>query len=213
MRFAREGYPFIVPASAGAIVAFAWGGWVPGVAAAALLGFLLWFFRDPERRVPTEAGLVVAPADGRVIGIDSAVRVPEMTGPAARVSIFMSPLDVHVNRAPVSGRVTSVRYQPGRFHAAFSPKASPDNERNAIVIADERDERFLMVQIAGAMARRIVCYVLPEARVERGGRCGMILFGSRVDLYVPETVAVGVRVGDRLRAGESVVGVYRGASR
>ncbi len=209
MRFAREGYPFIGAATAAAALAFIVGWTLPGVVAATLSGFFLWFFRDPERRVPAEAGLVVAPADGRVIGVDAEVRVPELPGAASRVSIFMSPLDVHVNRAPVSGRVTSVRYRRGKFHAAFSPKASPDNERNAIVIADDRDERFMMVQIAGALARRIVCWMLPEARVERGGRCGMILFGSRVDLYVPAGVVVRVRAGDRLRAGESVIGAYR----
>jgi phosphatidylserine decarboxylase len=120
----------------------------------------------------------------------------------------MSPLNVHVNRAPVTGTVLAVRHRPGRFHAAFSPKASPDNEQNAILIRDERQERFLLIQIAGALARRIVCYVRPEARVERGGRCGMILFGSRVDLYLPAGVAIRVRSGERVRAGESVIGAY-----
>ena len=167
------------------------------------------FFRDPERRVPAEAGLVVSPADGRVIDLEDEVRVSDLPEPASRISIFMSPLNVHVNRVPVTGTVLAVRYQPGKFHAAFSPKASPDNERNAILITDERDQRFLMVQIAGAMARRIVCYVAPEARVKRGARCGIILFGSRVDLYVPATIELKVRRGQRLRAGESVIGVYR----
>jgi phosphatidylserine decarboxylase len=118
----------------------------------------------------------------------------------------MSPLNVHVNRAPVTGTVKSVRYRPGKFHAAFSPKASPENERNAILIDDDRRRRFLMVQIAGALARRIVCYVRPDAHIERGARCGIILFGSRVDLYLPASVSIRVSRGDRLRAGESVVG-------
>ena len=208
MRLAREGYPFI-GAAAGAALLSAFLGWqLLAVASVMLAGFFTWFFRDPDRQVPAEAGLVVSPADGRVISVERGVEVPDLPGPASCVSIFMSPLNVHVNRAPITGTVKAVRYQPGKFHAAFSPKASPDNERNHIFIADDRDQRFLMVQIAGAMARRIVCYVSPEARVQRGGRCGIILFGSRVDLYLPESVTVRVTPGQRMRAGESVVGVY-----
>jgi phosphatidylserine decarboxylase len=208
MRIAREGYPF-VGAAAGAVVVAWVAGW-NGAALVALVlgGFFVNFFRDPERRIPEGAGLVVSPADGRVIDVEPDVRAADLSAPATRVSIFMSPLNVHVNRAPVTGTVVAVRYQPGKFHAAFSPKASPDNERNAILIRDERQERILMIQIAGALARRIVCYVRPEARVERGGRCGIILFGSRVDLYLPPAVAIRVRAGDRLRAGESVIGAY-----
>ncbi len=208
MRIAREGYPF-VGAAAGAALIAGLGGWQgPAIVALVLAGFFVNFFRDPERRIPDGAGLVVSPADGRVIDVEPDVRTAELPGPATRVSIFMSPLNVHVNRAPVAGTVLAVRYQPGKFHAAFSPKASPDNERNAILIRDERQERILMIQIAGALARRIVCYVRPEAPVERGVRCGIILFGSRVDLYLPRAVAVRVRSGDRLRAGESVIGAY-----
>jgi len=172
-----------------------------------LTAFLAAFFRDPERQVPQAAGLVIAPADGRVIDVQAGVRVPELPGAASRVSIFMSPFNVHVNRAPVAGTIRAVRHQAGKFHAAFSPKASADNERNTILMDDERGEHFLMVQIAGAMARRIVCYVAPDTRVERGARCGIIMFGSRVDLYVPESVSLWVRAGERLRAGESVIGV------
>jgi phosphatidylserine decarboxylase len=209
MRIAREGYRFIATAVVAAGLA-ALAGWaIVAGAAVALAGFFLWFFRDPERTVPADPRLVLSPADGKVLAIERGLRVPELPEPCDRVSIFMSPLNVHVNRAPVSGRVVSVRYQPGKFHAAFSPKASADNERNAIVIADDRDARFLMVQIAGALARRVVCYLAPEARVERGARCGIILFGSRVDLYLPPSVAVAVQPGDRLRAGESVIGGYR----
>jgi phosphatidylserine decarboxylase len=208
MRIAREGYPF-VGAAAGATVVAWLAGWLgPALVALVLGGFFVNFFRDPERRIPEGAGLVVSPADGRVIDVEPGARAADLPAPATRVSIFMSPLNVHVNRAPVTGTVVAVRYQPGKFHAAFSPKASPDNERNAILIRDERQEPILMIQIAGALARRIVCYVRPEARVERGGRCGIILFGSRVDLYLPPAVAIRVRAGDRLRAGESVIGAY-----
>jgi phosphatidylserine decarboxylase len=208
MRIAREGYPF-VGVAVGVAAAAGLAGWhVPALAALTCAGFFVTFFRDPERRIPQAEGLVVAPADGRVIDVESGARIPELPAPATRVSIFMSPLNVHVNRAPVTGTVLAVRHRPGRFHAAFSPKASPDNEQNAILIRDERQERFLLIQIAGALARRIVCYVRPEARVERGGRCGMILFGSRVDLYLPAGVAIRVRSGERVRAGESVIGAY-----
>jgi phosphatidylserine decarboxylase len=209
MRIAREGYPFIGIAAAGALVGTVLGWYVPAGGALVLTVFFAGFFRDPERVVPQGAGLVVAPADGRVIDVERGVRIAEVTGAVSCVSIFMSPLNVHVNRAPVSGTVEAVRYQPGKFHAAFSPKASPDNERNSILIADGQDRRVLMVQIAGALARRIVCYVQPRARVERGGRCGIILFGSRVDLYVPDEVDIRVRPGERMRAGETVIGAYR----
>jgi phosphatidylserine decarboxylase len=206
MRIAREGYPFIGAAAGTAAVAGILGWSIPAVVALLAAGFFAWFFRDPERRIPQGDDLVVAPADGRVIEVEGEGHVAEVGGPATRVSIFMSPLNVHVNRAPVTGTVMAVRYRPGKFHAAFSPKASPDNERNAILIDDDRQRRFLMIQIAGALARRIICYVGPQARIERGARCGIILFGSRVDLYLPPGVTIRVRRGDRLRAGESVIG-------
>jgi phosphatidylserine decarboxylase len=209
IRIAREGYQFIA-GTAGAAALFGLLGWVgPALVTLGAAGCVAAFFRDPDRQVPAGAGVVVSPADGRVIDVEEGVQIPQLPGPASRVSIFMSPLNVHVNRTPVAGTVDSVRHQAGKFHAAFSPKASPDNERNAILLTDEREQPFLMVQIAGFLARRIVCYLAPQARVERGARCGIIMFGSRVDLYLPQAVALQVRAGDRLRAGESVVGAYQ----
>jgi phosphatidylserine decarboxylase len=208
MYIARDGFRVILPVAGVAVICVLLGWWWAALGAGVFTGMVAAFFRDPERVVPTGAGLVVSPADGRVIDVEEGVQVDQLPGRVSRVSIFMSPLNVHVNRTPVSGTVRSVRYQAGKFHAAFSPKASPDNERNAIVLTDDRREDFLMVQIAGALARRIVCYLTPSAEVARGDRCGIIMFGSRVDLYVPATVAVHVRSGDRLRAGESVVGSY-----
>lgn len=169
------------------------------------VGFCLWFFRDPERESPNDDRLVISPADGRVVAV-----VPEredrfLHGPATRVSIFMSPLDVHVNRSPVTGTVREVRHFEGRFRAAFSDKSSLDNERNAVVM-ESGGRRFLLVQIAGALARRIVCHVGPGDRLERGQRFGMIMFGSRVDVFLPPGVQPAVSKGERVRAGVSVLG-------
>jgi phosphatidylserine decarboxylase len=176
-----------------------WGLWAVAV------GLCVWFFRDPERVAPGDDRLVVSPADGKVIDI-RAVQAPELLGaPATRVSIFMSPLNVHVNRSPVAGRIETVRHTPGRFHAAFADKASDDNERNAVVLAGG-GRRFLVVQIAGALARRIVCRYAAGAMLGRGERYGLIMFGSRVDLYLPSDVTVRTAVGQRVRAGVTVIG-------
>jgi phosphatidylserine decarboxylase len=169
------------------------------------VGFCLWFFRDPEREAPRDERLVVSPADGRVVAV-----VPEredryLNALATRVSIFMSPLDVHVNRSPVTGTVRQVQHTAGRFRAAFSDKSSLDNERNAVVL-ESGGKRFLMVQIAGALARRIVCHVGPGDRLERGQRFGMIMFGSRVDVFLPPGVQPVVTKGERVRAGLSALG-------
>ena len=169
------------------------------------VGFCLWFFRDPERTAPGDDRIVVSPADGRVVAV-----VPEredrfLHALATRVSIFMSPLDVHVNRSPVTGTVRQVQHTEGKFRAAFSDKSSLDNERNAVVL-ESGGKRFLMVQIAGALARRIVCHVGPGDRLERGQRFGMIMFGSRVDVFLPPGVQPTVSKGERVRAGLSVLG-------
>jgi len=169
------------------------------------VGFCLWFFRDPERTAPGDDRVVVSPADGRVVAV-----VPEredrfLHAMATRVSIFMSPLDVHVNRSPVTGTVCEVQHTDGMFRAAFSDKSSLDNERNAVVL-ESGGKRFVLVQIAGALARRIVCYVGPGDRLERGQRFGMIMFGSRVDLFLPPGVQPTVSKGERVRAGLSILG-------
>jgi phosphatidylserine decarboxylase len=201
---AREGWPVI--ATVGAVLgAVAIVGVAAGRPAAAVplvvgLGLTLNFFRDPERPVPPDERLVLAPADGRVVAVVPEREETFLHAAATRVSIFMSPLDVHVNRLPVSGTVVAVCHTPGRFRAAFADKASLDNERNAVVLeADGR--RYLMVQIAGALARRIVCRVRPGDRVRRGERMGLIMFGSRVDLWLPADVPPLVHGGERVRAG------------
>lgn len=168
------------------------------------VGFCFWFFRDPEREPPAEERLVVSPADGRVLEVVDEREERFLHAPATRISIFMSPLDVHVNRSPVSGTVALVQHTAGKFRAAFADKASLDNERTAMVL-DADGRRFLVVQIAGALARRIVCHRRPGDVLRRGERYGMIMFGSRVDLFLPAGVRPTVARGDRVHAGRTVV--------
>jgi len=169
------------------------------------VGFCLWFFRDPERTAPADDRAIISPADGRVVAVVSEREDRFLNTQATRVSIFMSPLDVHVNRSPVTGTVRQVQHTEGKFHAAFSDKSSLDNERNAVVL-ESGGKRYLMVQIAGALARRIVCHVGPGDRLERGQRFGIIMFGSRVDVFLPPGVQPTVSKGERVRAGLSVLG-------
>jgi phosphatidylserine decarboxylase len=189
-----------------ALASTSWWIAVPLVVFAALV---VNFFRDPERVVPPGEQLVTAPADGRVVAVAEAFFESRFLNKSCtRVSIFMSPLNVHVNRIPVDGVVVDVEHSPGQFHAAFLDKASELNERNAVVVQDGRGERVLFVQIAGQLARRIVCNVAPGDTVRRGERYGMIMFGSRLDLYLPEVVKLNVGIGDRVTAGETIIGSY-----
>jgi phosphatidylserine decarboxylase len=205
---AREGWP-VIGTAAGVLGLVGTVGALAGHPAALLplvlaVGFCLYFFRDPERRAPPDERLVVSPADGRVVAVVEEREERVLQAPATRVSIFMSPLDVHVNRNPVSGTVALVRHTAGKFRAAFADKASLDNERTALVL-ESGGRRYLLEQIAGALARRIVCRVRPGDRVQRGERFGMIMFGSRVDLFLPVGVVPVVHRGDRVRAGTSVI--------
>ncbi len=209
MKLAREGYTYVALAVAVAVLALAsaprWIAWPLVVFA----GLVVNFFRDPERTPPAGDPLITAPADGKVVAITDVIADNEVVGaPCRRVSIFMSPLNVHVNRVPVDGVVRHVEHFPGHFHAAFLDKASEYNERNAVVVEDRRGNRILFVQIAGQLARRIVCKVAVGDRVVRGDRYGMIMFGSRLDLYLPEVVKLHVTVGDRTVAGETTIGSY-----
>jgi phosphatidylserine decarboxylase len=173
-----------------------------GIVALACLGF----FRDPERTSPSGAGLVLAPADGRVMRVDE-VHDP-WVGEAVRTSIFLSPLDVHVNRSPVAGLVESVEQARGRFMAAYKDEASELNERCTVALQGE-GARVSVKQIAGVLARRIVCRVERGDKLAAGERFGLIRFGSRTDLLVPRSAEMRVKVGDRVRGGETVMGVLR----
>ncbi len=194
----------IFPAAAAACILAAMGWWAAAAVFALAALALVGFFRDPERTPPDVAGAVLAPADGRVMAV---VEVDDpWVGPAVRMSIFLSPLDVHVNRAPVGGLVRGVEYVPGRFLAAYRPEASTLNERCTIAVEADA-ARVVVRQIAGVLARRIVCRVRPGDTLGAGERYGIIRFGSRTDLIVPRGTAVRVRAGDRMRGGESVMGV------
>jgi len=201
MKIAKEGYPFVLTAAGLALLAFlggwAWIGWGFALFALAFLGF----FRDPERIVPEGEGLVVSPADGRV----TAIRDLRGEGVRTRVSIFLSPLDVHINRSPVAGKVEEVRYQAGKFFAAYKEEASEANERNAVTLVDKQGRRVGAVQIAGVVARRIVCKAREGDWLERGQRFGLIRFGSRVDLYLPDGSRIEVAEGQHVTGGETII--------
>jgi phosphatidylserine decarboxylase len=201
---AREGLPFVGVGATATLVAFLIGFPWFGLLGIAATMYLASFFRDPAR-TPPPGDSVVAPADGRIVKVGPVEDHRFLRGPAQQVSIFMSPLNVHVNRNPVSGRVLEVRYNHGRYFRAFADKASLDNEQNAVVVEDPRGRRLAFVQIAGFLARRIVCYLKPGMMVERAERCGMIMFGSRVDIFLPPDAALRVAIGQRTRAGETVV--------
>lgn len=206
MGIAREGYRFILPSVLLALLALIAGWkWVALGLSLLTLAFA-GFFRDPDRIPPEGEGLILSPADGKVVSIKKIESSGISEGGETRISVFLSPLDVHVNRSPVQGLVEEVKYQKGRFFAAFREEASDDNERNELRIVDPQGQRLRVVQIAGVLARRIVCYVKPGDRLERGQKLGMIMFGSRVDLFVPKGSRVDVVQGQKVKGGLSVIG-------
>jgi phosphatidylserine decarboxylase len=208
--FAREGYPFIGVAVF-VMVVFALLGWgVLTVVSLALMLFTAWFFRNPERVPPPGEAKVVAPADGKVIFVGEVhePRCGEL--PVTKISIFMNVFNVHVNRVPVGGTVVDRFYQPGKFLNAALDKASVENEQCGLLVATDSGHQILFVQIAGLIARRIVTYPQVGQRIERGRRYGLIRFGSRVDVYLPQGSTIIVRLGDQTVAGETVLGELPG---
>jgi phosphatidylserine decarboxylase len=205
MKIAKEGYPLILTAAAIAAIAFAAGWHGAGVAFGLLAVGFLGFFRDPERFPPAEKGLVLAPADGKIVSIAGVKDDQLFTGARTRLSIFLSPLDVHINRTPIEGEVERIQYQPGRFLAAYKQEASRDNEQNALRIVDPAGRRVGVVQVAGVLARRIVCRVKQGDRLKLGQRFGLIMFGSRTDLYLPGGCEIKVAEGERVKGGETIV--------
>ncbi len=203
---AREGWPFIGAAlAASLLVTYAlplpWSLplWL-------ITAFVVQFFRDPPRALPDRAGAIVAPADGRIVAIERCAD-PYAQRDALKISVFMNVFNVHSNRAPVDGRVLSVNYFPGRFVNADLDKASLENERNALVI-DCSGQLVTTVQVAGLVARRVLCYVRPGDTLQRGQRFGFIRFGSRVDVYLPLHAKPAVSIGEKVRATSTVLALW-----
>jgi phosphatidylserine decarboxylase len=189
---AREVWPFAVGLIVVAAIAWAWEPWAAAVPVA-LLCFCLWFFRDPDRTAPDEPGVILAPADGKILKAGG-----------GRVSVFMNLLNVHVCRAPISGRIAALSHVPGRFLAAFREEAPEKNERLALEI-EGKGVSLRWTLIAGLLARRIVCWVREDQSVRAGERVGLIRFGSRVDVELPPGATPSVRVGDRVVAGVTII--------
>jgi phosphatidylserine decarboxylase len=206
MRIDSAGYPFIVGALAAAALAGVALGWPFAVPLVVLAGFFLFFFRDPERQVAVADEAVVSPADGRVLvaGLAEAAATPP--GEWLQISIFLSPMNVHVNRMPVTGRVTRVSFQRGRFLPAYHRDAAATNERSEVWI-DHRGRSIVVRQIVGVLARRVVCRVQSGAEVRAGDRYGVMKFGSRMDVFLPIGSELRVKVGEAVRGGETIIAV------
>jgi len=164
------------------------------------------FFRDPDRIIPDEKGIIVSPADGKVILTDLTDDTPFFSGQTMKISIFMSVFNVHVNRIPYDGRIKKIDYYPGKFFSANLDKASLENEHNAVFIEMDNAKPLCVVQVAGLIARRIICRIQPGDHVIRGQRFGLICFGSRLDVYLPPDIKLRVAVGDKIKAGTSILG-------
>jgi phosphatidylserine decarboxylase len=168
--------------------------------------FLVFFFRDPERMIPEEAGAVVSPADGKIVEVKVVRDCEFAREELLKISVFMSVFNVHVNRVPIEGAVTNISYNPGKFFSANMDKASEHNERNAVSLDLEDGRKVIVVQVAGLIARRIVCKIRQGDHLKRGERFGMICFGSRLDVYLPSDTKSAVCVGDKVFAGTSILG-------
>ena len=196
----KEGFPFIIVPAVIALVLGALQLWPAVIIFVVIAAFMAYFFRDPHRDVPDQAGLIVSAADGRVTRID---RTDEQTN----VSIFLSPIDVHINRSPIEGTIIKAEYFQGKKMPATNENASYENERNSLTIQNE-NIKVVCTQIAGVLARRIVCWKKMGDILERGQRFGLIKFSSRTDLSMPNTVELCVNVGDRVKGGETIIAKY-----
>src|SRR5262245_24111455 len=195
----KDAFVFLIPLLVLALGAFALGMPVAGIFLLLLGAFVAFFFRNPRRTIPEDPKVIVSPADGRIVKV-------ERVGNVTKLSIFLSIFDVHVNRSPISGRIEAMDYKPGRFHAAFNHAASVENEQN-IIMMSQGNLKLVFTQIAGVIARRIVCWKKVGDVVEKGELVGLIRFGSRVDVLFPAGTEVTVQTGDRVRGGSSPIGV------
>jgi len=200
----REGYYFGLPLLLLGGVAFFVGWMVPAVVLVCLAAFVFYFFRDPERIIPADPRAIVAPADGRVVVVTDEDNAGQ---PGKRISIFLAIWNVHVNRAPEAGIITKMNYCPGKFFAAMRERASLENEQNVIALATSSGQ-MTFKQIAGVIARRVVCWKKQGDTVARGERIGLVRFGSRVDLWVPRGAELRVAVGDHVKGGSSIVALW-----
>lgn len=203
---AKEGMIFILPL--GVISLILWIFRLPLLAGfcTLLTLFITYFFRDPERGIPPGDKAILSPADGKVVQVQPCVEERLLRGPAIKVSVFMSLFNVHVNRNPLSGRIVDSSYSPGKFLRAYLDQASAVNEQNALLVETAEGTRLTVVQIAGVIARRIVCRVKKGDSVVRGQRFGLIQFGSRLDIYLPQGTQLQVRVGQKVVAGQTILG-------
>ncbi|HAJ26106.1 MAG TPA: phosphatidylserine decarboxylase family protein [Syntrophus sp. (in: bacteria)] len=203
---APEGVPFIISAVLITSLChyFGWT-WATVIFGLTTL-FVTWFFRNPKRNPPPDPKAIISPCDGKVIRIETVEGHELLPGPLKKISIFMNVFNVHVNRIPYDGIIEDIHYYPGQFFSANLDKASTDNERNALIIALGNGEKMIVIQIAGLIARRIVCWVAKGMSVTKGERFGLIRFGSRLDVFLPPRTNVCVQVGDKVRAGETPIG-------
>jgi phosphatidylserine decarboxylase len=201
-----EGFPFIIPLGLVTVIAFLAGFTWIAVFLLCLTLFVTWFFRNPQRIMPENPRQIISPADGKVIGIEEVASDQHPESSRLKISIFMNVFNVHVNRIPFSGGVFSINYKPGKFLSANLDKASELNERNTVLIRTDDGQEIRVVQIAGLIARRIVCWLKEGMKVTKGERFGLIRFGSRVELFLPLGSTLLVKKGDKVRAGETPIG-------
>ncbi len=204
----RDAYRFLIPLLLMAAVAAFYGQWPGLVIFSVLAAFVCYFFRNPQRQIPDGEGLIVSPADGKVVKIAPLAASANDPGGHA-ISIFLNIFNVHVNRSPIGGRVERLVYQRGKFKAAYDDEASSVNEQNVLTIQGE-ELRVVVKQIAGLIARRVICWKGQGEHLDRGELFGLIRFGSRVDVLLPDTVRIVVKVGDRVKGGSSILGELHG---
>ena len=206
---AVEGIQFVVIAGIISVIFYVTDLIIPAGLFSLVTLFIVWFFRNPERSVPPGENNVISPADGKIIHISEVQENRILKKRMLKISIFMNLFNVHVNRLPCTGKVVDIVYNPGKFVSANLDKASLENEQNAVVLKTPSGEKIIFIQIAGLIARRIVCWLREGQDVKRGERFGLIRFGSRVDVYLPVGTDVRVSLGDKVKAGESILAVMK----